>query len=109
MSGETESAPVACSLGQSDLAQRAGRWSELAARALAQVSQTERGLRLVFGAAPGVADELHALAAAERECCAFATWSVRADGGELVLEVSGDSPEAVTAVQGMFAALTSGR
>jgi hypothetical protein len=109
MSREPEPAPVACSLGQSDLAERAGRWSELAARALAQVSQTERGLRLAFGAAPGVADELHALAAAERECCAFATWSVRAADGELVLEVSGDSPEAVTAVQGMFAAFSPRR
>lgn len=105
MPSEAESAPVACSLGQSDLTERAGRWNELAKRALAQVSQTKRGLRLVFGAAPGVADELGALAAAERECCAFATWSVRAADDELVLEVSGDSPEAVTAVQGMFAGL----
>jgi hypothetical protein len=109
MSSEPEYAPVACSLGQSDLAERARRWGELAAQALSQVSRTERGLRLVFGAGPGVAGELRALAAAERECCAFATWSVRADAGELVLEVSGDSPEAVTAVQGMFAALNPGR
>jgi hypothetical protein len=109
MSNEPMYAPVACSLGQSDLAERAGRWGELAARALSQVSRTERGLRLVFGAGPGVAEELRALAAAERECCAFATWSVRADGGGLVLEVSGDSPEAVTAVQGMFATLNPGR
>jgi hypothetical protein len=109
MPAEPKYTPVACSLGQSDLAERAGRWSELAGRALAQVSQTERGLRLIFGAAPGVADELQALAAAERECCAFATWSVRAADGELVLEVSGDSPEAVIAVQGMFAALNPHR
>jgi hypothetical protein len=109
MSNEPEPVPVACSLGPSDLAGRAGRWSELAERALVQVSQTERGLRLAFAAAPGAADELRALAAAERECCAFATWSVYSADGELVLEVSGDSPEAITAVQGMFAALSPGR
>jgi hypothetical protein len=100
-----EPPPVACSLGQSDLAGRAGRWRTLAGRALSRVSPTPHGLLLVFGAAPGVADELEALAALERDCCAFATWSVRADGGEITLEVSGDGDEAVTAIQSMFAAL----
>jgi hypothetical protein len=108
MPSEPESVPVACSLGQSDLAERARRWSELAERALTGVSPTERGLRLTFAAAPGAGNELEALAAAERECCAFATWSVRAADGELVLEVSGDSPEAITAVQAMFATLSPG-
>jgi hypothetical protein len=101
---DSESAPVACSLGQDDLAQRAGRWRSLAARALAQSSATQRGVRLVFDPGPGVADELGALAALERDCCAFATWSVRADGGELTLEVSGDGETAAAAVQSMFAA-----
>jgi hypothetical protein len=100
-----EPPPVACSLGQSDLAGRAGRWRTLTGRALSRVSPTPRGLLLVFGAGPGVADELEALAAMERDCCAFATWSVRADGGEITLEVSGDGDEAVTAIQSMFAAL----
>jgi hypothetical protein len=102
---ENESPPVACSLGQADLAQRADRWQALSSCALSKASRTERGVRLVFGAGPGVADELEALAALERECCAFATWSVRAEGGELALEVSGDGEEAVTAVQSMFTAL----
>ena len=52
-----------------------------------------------------MADELEALAALERDCCAFATWSVRADGSEITLEISGDGDEAVTAIQSMFAAL----
>jgi hypothetical protein len=100
-----ECPPVACSLGQADLAGRADRWRALAARALSRVSLTPRGLRLVFGAVPGVAADLEELAALERDCCEFATWSVRAHGSELTLEVSGDSEEAVTAVQSMFTAL----
>jgi hypothetical protein len=102
---ENESPPVACSLGQSGLAQRTERWQALYARALSQKSATRRGLRLVFDARPGVADELEALAALERECCAFATWSVRAEDAELTLEISGDSEEAVAAVRSMFATL----
>ncbi len=102
---ENESPPVACSLGQSDLAQRTERWQALTSSALSAASRTERGVRLVFGAGPGVAVELDALVTLERECCAFATWSVRAEGGEVTLEVSGEGQEAVTAVQSMFAAL----
>jgi hypothetical protein len=102
---ENESPPVACSLGQADLAQRADRWRALTSSALSSASRTERGVRLVFDAGPGVAGELEALAALERDCCAFATWSVRADGGQLTLEVSGDSETAAAAVQSMFAAL----
>jgi hypothetical protein len=102
---ENEPPPVACSLGQADLAGRTDRWRTLAGRALARVSPTPRGLLLVFGAGPGVTDELAALAALERDCCAFATWSLRADGSEITLEVSGDGDEAVSAIQSMFAAL----
>ena len=66
---------------------------------------TEHGLRLVFRCDPGVEDELHELAALERECCAFADWSVSASGETVVLEVDGSSVEAVAAVQAMFGGL----
>jgi hypothetical protein len=105
MENDQGSPPVACSLGQADLAQRARRWKVLAARALSQVSRTRQGLRLVFDTGPGVAGELQELVAAERECCAFATWSVRPGSGHLTLEVTGDSEEAVAAVRSMFSAL----
>lgn len=99
---------MACSLGQAGLAQRAGRWEALSASALSQVSRTERGLRLVFHAGPGVAAELAELAALERECCAFATWSVHPDGrdrGRLILEISGDGEEAAAAARSLFPSL----
>jgi hypothetical protein len=102
---EREAPPVACTLGQVDAAQRADRWRALTSSSLVQGSATQRGVRLVFDAGPGVADELQALAALERECCAFAAWSVRANGSQLTLEVTGDGDEAATAVQSMFAAL----
>jgi hypothetical protein len=105
MENAQESPPVACSLGRADLAGRVQRWDDLAARALSQAARTPRGLRLVFTAGPGVADELQALAGLERDCCGFATWSVRTSGGQVTLEVSADSEEAVTAVQSMFASL----
>ena len=68
---------LACTLGREDRVQRAARWATLAARALQQASRTERGLRLVFGVGPGVEGELRSLVELERECCAFAEWSVR--------------------------------
>ncbi|HTT00247.1 MAG TPA: hypothetical protein VMI33_26910 [Streptosporangiaceae bacterium] len=103
MNGDQE--PVACTLGSGDRAQRAARWTALAARALRRAERTDRGLRLEFRTGPGVADELRALAELERECCAFATWSLRPAGDQLTLEVTGDSPEAVAAAQALFPAL----
>jgi hypothetical protein len=96
---------AACTLGTGDRAQRAARWEALTARALRQASRTERGLRLVFDAGPGVEDELRSLIALERECCGFARWSVSAAGRRLTLEVSADSEEAVAAAQALFPAL----
>jgi hypothetical protein len=72
------------------------------ARALDQRSPTERGLRLVFDAGPGVAEELSSLVDLERECCAYAAWSVRPGGGQLILDATADSHEAATAIQAMF-------
>jgi hypothetical protein len=43
--------------------------------------------------------------ALERECCAFAAWSVRTSVDQLTVEISGESEEAVTAVQALFSGL----
>jgi hypothetical protein len=64
---------------------------------------TERGLRLVFRREAGVEDELRELAELERECCAFAGWTVRTYDERAVLEVTGANAQAVAAVQAMFA------
>lgn len=96
---------MACSLGEAGLAERAERWKALAATALTEVPRSQGGLRLAFGNNPGAAGELREPVALERECCAFATWSVRHGGGQVILEVSGDSEEAAAAVRSMFAGL----
>ncbi len=101
MSDEAQE-PVACSLNQQDLGQRAERWRALARRAEPQVTRTDSGLRLTFSAGPGVAAEVDELAALERDCCAFARWSVTAEADRVVLDVSADDAEAIAAVHGMF-------
>jgi hypothetical protein len=96
---------VACALGQEALAERRLRWDALAARGGIDIVSRDSGMRLIFRADRGVEEELRKLAALERECCAFADWSVRAEGGKVVLDVRGDSDEATAAVQGMFHSL----
>ena len=64
-----------------------------------------RGVRLVFAANLGVADELRSLTALERDCCAFATWTVHERGTGLTLDVTADDPDAIAAVRSLFRAL----
>ena len=102
MEKNQESAVIACSLEKGDLAERRDRWRRLAARAAVQVLTTEDGLRMLFRDAPGVAGELHQLAKLERDCCAFSDWSVHTLPQEVVLDVTAESEEGITAVQAMF-------
>jgi hypothetical protein len=96
---------VACALGQEALVERQQRWQALAARAGLDIVSSDSGARLIFRADRSVEMELRELGALERECCAFADWSVRSDDGEVVLDVRGESDEAIAAVQGMFRGL----
>ena len=96
---------VACSLEQHELSERRQRWQALSARALIEIVTSQRGLPLIVHAGRGVEHELYALAALERECCAFADWSVRSTGEEIELEISGASDESIAAVHGMFGTL----
>ncbi|HUD38955.1 MAG TPA: hypothetical protein VMR14_18785 [Streptosporangiaceae bacterium] len=106
MDDTRQPAAVACSLSAGDLTQRAGRWRALTDRSGLGVVMTSDGLELAFCADDGVDQELQALAALERDCCAFATWTVSRVDDRLVLSVSGGDDEmAVGAVQDMFASL----
>jgi hypothetical protein len=60
---------------------------------------------MAFRADPGVWEELRELAALERECCAFADWTLRASRERFVLDVSAASERAVAAAQAMFTGL----
>jgi MerR family transcriptional regulator, copper efflux regulator len=100
----TASAPVACSLTTEGLAEQAGRWARLAARALTAHTKTADGLRLDFRPEPGTEEELRALAAVETQCCPWATWTVRASATQLALDVRATG-DGVTALHGMFTGL----
>src|SRR5215467_8964324 len=100
----TGSTPVACSLSQPDLEGRESRWEALAARALTERANTAQGVRLSFRPEPGAEDELRALAAAETECCSWATWRVHVSPAQLILYVSA-AGDGVFALQLMFAGL----
>jgi hypothetical protein len=89
---------IACTLSDDGLATRGERWRRLAGASGVDVAVTPSGLRLTFG--PGSENELGELAALERDCCAFADWTVTGT----VLEVSGRG-DAVPAVQAMFSSL----
>jgi hypothetical protein len=98
--------PVACTLNGEAMRERQRRWQALAARAFVERVETGRGLRLVFHSEPGVEAELHELAALERDCCAFADWTVGVAGDAVALEVSAYGDEGAAAVKAMFRTLT---
>src|SRR5215469_15526894 len=81
----TATAPVACSLTPAGLADQAGRWARLAARAMTGREQTGHGIRVSFR--PEAEEELRELVAVETRCCPWATWTVHAGGTQLVLDV----------------------
>ena len=92
--------PVACNLERSELGQRQQQWTSLIEQALIEKQATPHGVRLVF--AREAEHELVQLAAAERECCGFASWVVtQAPGGGFSLEVEAEGMGA-EAVRAMF-------
>ena len=100
-------APIACSLERGKMAQQHVRWQALHTRAGIDVVPSGRGIRLSFRRGPGVEEELRKLVALERSCCGFADWSISSDSEQVVLEVTGDSDEAIAAVQAMFGSLAA--
>jgi uncharacterized membrane-anchored protein len=96
--------PVACSLTAAGLAEQAGRWERLAARAMTGQEPTGDGLRLSFRPEPGAEAELRALAAVETRCCPWATWTVRAGAAQVVLDVR-SAGDGVAALHAMFTSL----
>jgi hypothetical protein len=98
------SVPVACSLTTAGLAEQAGRWVRIAARAMTGRALTPDGLRLVFLPEPGIEEELRALVAVETECCPWAAWTVQAGATGLTLDVRA-SGDGVTALHGMLTGL----
>lgn len=93
--------PLACVLTPGALADRRRAWQGLADRALAAKRPTPQGVQLTYATQEGVEAQLRELAGLEAECCAWATWVVRGNGEQVVLEVTAP-PEAVEVLQSMF-------
>lgn len=92
---------ISCTLTTTDLAAQRERWLRLIATSGAAREETASGLRLRFRTDSGAAAELERLAAVERDCCAWATWTVSATPGEVTLDVA-SSGDGVAALHGMF-------
>jgi hypothetical protein len=95
----TKSIPVACTLTAGGLAAQGRRWQRLMARALTGRAETADGLRLTFR--PGAEAELRALVAVEKQCCAWAAWTVEPTAGAVVLDVR-SADEGVATLHTMF-------
>jgi len=98
--------PPACTLGPDDGPARMRRWRRLAEQAQPTVQRTGHDLEVRFPPAPGVREELESLAAAERQCCSFVSWTVTQDAGRPVLHVTApvESPDDVEPIAALFGA-----
>ncbi len=77
--------PVVCDLtGATDtLAERMAEFRALFTQSLLRRSHTSEGIRFCFRADPGLEDWVRDLAAREKACCAFFTFTVTASGEEV--------------------------
>ncbi|MGN6379004.1 MAG: hypothetical protein ACTHNU_08655 [Gaiellales bacterium] len=78
---------IACTLSDRDHAAQTEAWRRLRDGAELGVEEIEDGVRVRFRDDDGVRAELRRLAAIERECCSWASWSVHSEPEQTVLEV----------------------
>lgn len=83
------SSAVRCDLSEPDRDERARAWRALRPFVASRV-RTAEGFRVTFGLA--ALERIEQLAAAERSCCGWGTWSVTVLADHVVLDVTG--PEA---------------
>ena len=98
--------PIACTLRADDGAARTRRRVALSAAGHPSARRSGHLLDVRYQPELGVREELEALAAAERQCCSFATWEVHQGGDHIVLRVSADAarPDDLAAIATLFGA-----
>jgi hypothetical protein len=95
--------PIACTLSASQLRDRAAFIEALVADALLGQDEIEGGVRSRFRYAPDVERRVRELIAAEASCCAFLSFGLAREDGELWLDVTG-APEARPVIERFFVA-----
>ena len=81
--------PVVCTLGDDEMPGRVAEWRAALAAATAR-EETAGGVRLRFHRATDVA-ALAGLAAAENECCRWATFTITIGPDEVTMDVTGSA------------------
>lgn len=97
--------PVACTLTAVDGAARMRRWHALAEKCPPRAQRRGHELEIWWRLDADGANELEALAASERECCAFLMWLVSRRDPDTVLTICADPrrPEDIDAIAALFA------
>jgi hypothetical protein len=95
--------PIACTLSPNQMRDRMTFIDELVADALLDQHEIEGGVRSHFRDAPDVERRIRELVTAESSCCAFLSFAVGRNDGELWLDITG-APEAKPAIEQFFAA-----
>ena len=80
--------PIACSLSAGDLNDRLTEIAAVGRDALLDAERSGAHATLRFAAGRGIEERLARIVAAESECCAFLTMTLREDGDALVLAIA---------------------
>jgi len=92
-SDETQSAPITCTLGLSDLKARIGEIASLNSDALRHHEHRGLKLELVYGRQ--ARERVHEMVRKEKECCAFLDFDIREDAENVRLIIR--TPESARA------------
>lgn len=92
--------PIACTLTPDEMAGRRALWERIDPAVLSRTGDHD-GFRVAYRATETVELLLPSLAAAEADCCTFATWTVTRQTDSLVLAVTGP-PEGIEALRHEF-------
>jgi hypothetical protein len=91
---------IACTLDDDGRVARGEQWRAVIAEGLEHRESIEGGIRLRFSANPVIAGRVEELVAGERECCSWASWTLRPSDDATVLEATapGDGAAALRAL-----------
>lgn len=81
--------PIACTLTQGAMTGRLELIDALAADGLLSRPRTDAGLRVRLRDTPEIERRTHELVTAEAACCAFLSFDLQREDGELVLHIAG--------------------